>query len=214
MGTRSGRWLLASCLCLVAIVTAAGADQPDGRKPHVDSSGDPLPVAAVARLGTLRWRQPFREFSGAATLSFSPDGKVLAWPGSYGLRVWEVPSRRQELAVGSHRWDDERNNHSEIKLWDLPTGKARATYHDTLPNLRSLAISPDGKLLAVAGAKERDSPAELKLLDAGTGRELAHVALGLERRAHHAIFSPDGRLLAVITPSGVRVWKVLPAKEK
>jgi WD40 repeat protein len=47
---------------------------------------------SVARLGTIRWRQPLREGSGFAQLVFSPDGKILASVGGSGLRLWEASS--------------------------------------------------------------------------------------------------------------------------
>src|SRR5262245_24439299 len=47
--------------------------------PRLDAHGDPLPPGAVARLGTMRWRQPV-----AFRLCYSTDGKALASAGHDG----------------------------------------------------------------------------------------------------------------------------------
>ncbi len=65
---------------LVAQPTAAG-------KTQVDAHGDPLPPGALARLGTLRWRQ-----SDAVTqVEFLPDGTtvVTGSPQDRTIRLWE-----------------------------------------------------------------------------------------------------------------------------
>ena len=94
-------------------------------KPRVDQFGDPLPLGAVARLGTMRLR---RDDQSASSLAFTPDGKaaggrsgtqccgILGRDGReaalrvsqrqecaflYSLRGWQSPCAR-ELLGDSH----------------------------------------------------------------------------------------------------------------
>lgn len=52
---------------------------------RTDPFGDPLPDGAVARLGTMRLRQP-----GVRSLAFSKDGGTLASGGDRPVQLWEV----------------------------------------------------------------------------------------------------------------------------
>src|SRR5262249_17682243 len=121
-------------------------------------------------------------------VAFSPDGKVLA--------------------AGSWRSDDEQQLHGEVKLWDLATGKERATIPEPFPVLRALAFSPDGKKLAAAGSEELAGANKLKLLDVATGRVDVAIPVKPGRWVRGLAFSPDGRYLAASTDKIVRVWEV------
>jgi WD40 repeat protein len=77
----------AALTLLLGLAAAAPAAEPARR----DALGDPLPVGAVARLGSARFRHP----GGVANLAFSPDGKRFATAGADStIRVWELPDGR------------------------------------------------------------------------------------------------------------------------
>src|SRR5262249_10193801 len=67
-----------------------GQAKADRSKPAADAFGDPLPPGALARMGTIRLRQPFPR------MVFSPDGKSLTSVGAdHMVHTWDV-------ATGKH----------------------------------------------------------------------------------------------------------------
>jgi len=72
---------------------------------------------------------------------------------------------------------------------------------------RTIAFSPDGKLLASGGAVSRRG--ELKLWDIATGAEIAAVEMD---RIENIAFSPNGKLLATtngfVSEESIQLWDV------
>ncbi|MCZ6691401.1 MAG: hypothetical protein O7H41_17575 [Planctomycetota bacterium] len=91
-------------------------------KPRVDLYGNPLPEGAIARLGSLKFRQGGDVYS----VSFSRDGKFVASAGMWGIaRVWEVSTQKQVFQFGGGDKDE---------------------------YAYCVAFSPDGTTLALGGA--------------------------------------------------------------
>ena len=145
-------------------------------------------------------------------LSFSSDGRLLASAGSR----WSPPGAR---------WSDgEAEEDSEVKLWDVSTGKSIATLSGSAP----VSFSPNGGLLASAsavktrwgvleenGTRSRDTSGgqEVKLWNMSTGESIATLLLSDNSttrgdRPNAVVFSPDGRLLASRTYRTVELWDV------
>src|SRR3954471_7193777 len=103
MYARSVACFLIAYLAVLPGLPARGAPPatPDRKEKVVrtDRYGDPLPDGAVARLGTVRWRQ-------AGTLScvaFSADGKILASGSRDGqVYLWEVATGKELRRLTGH----------------------------------------------------------------------------------------------------------------
>jgi WD40 repeat protein len=137
---------------------------PDKRP--TDSFGDPLPPGAVARLGTVR----FRHGNGVFLIAFSADGKKIVFGGSDGV---DNAIRMVETRTGK-----------ELRAFDFqpqekPTG---------------LALSPDGKVLAVAYFNYSKPEGAFVVWDTATGKQLARMDCG-KQPSDVVVFSPDGKLL-------------------
>jgi WD40 repeat protein len=115
------------------------------------------------------------------------------------------------------RWDGEASS-KEVVIRPPRWGPAPK---GSIPSIRDLAFSPDGKLLATAhGYSQR--PGEVKLWSVQTGELAATLAVpGGEDGVHELAFAPDGRILAgsvgsmdiLSLPSVVVLWDVAGRRE-
>ena len=152
--------------------------------------------------------------AGVNTVSFSPDGTLLAsgsWSGT--IKLWDAATRKWIANLGhtagikavsfspdgtllaSGSWD------GTVKLWDTATRERIVTLGHGSEGT-SVSFSPDGTLLA-SGSWDRT----IKLWDTATRERI--VTLGHGSEITSVSFSPDGTLLA----SGswdrtVKLWDV------
>ena len=141
------------------------------------------------------YTRAFRTTGGIDILSFSPDGKILA-----------------------------SGTGTTVRLWDVATGTLKATMVHERPwaafsrsyGITGLSFSPpdtDGKSKTLASTYKQFNTrldiGEVALWDVETGTlkgVLGHGVTG-------ASFSPDGKILASGTGSGVRLWDVETQEE-
>jgi WD40 repeat protein len=166
--------------------------------------GSPIPVA------------------GASSLSFSPDGQTLAIMGRAGATLWETATRQQlggVLTPRNNGWviftPDNSTlawvNAGQISMLDVTRDRQiGAAIRLSDPRLSgppsSVAFSPDGKLLGVAGGA--DVP--LGLWSVATRRLTAALMVSSSAGNGGATvdFSPNGKILASSGPGGTSLWSV------
>jgi RNA polymerase sigma factor (sigma-70 family) len=200
----------------------------------------------------VRGRQKYQLGNGPyASLRFAPDGDLLAvvrFDG--GLEMWNLRTRKLLLGWKAHghptiiawgadsflAWTVSFTAGSKtlltahplegIRLWDVASGtKLRELPYRPQPE--ALAISEDGKLLAIGthpevywGKATEESHGRIRLVDLGTGKDLKQfsaagkspfgAALGIRSVA----FSRDAKKLAARGADGYyRVWDVASGTE-
>lgn len=166
---------------------ASAEDGADRKVRRVDLYGDVLPDGAIARLGTVRFRQP----GNVHGIAFSEDGNLIAaasdgpntvvlWDRATGRKVHEIvvadkgsPPRQLRFSVDSKRlycsyW---HGDHMQLYAWDVLSGKDA----QGLPRLprasRTLGYSSDARELIVLRRDE-----EILRWDIAKGIELGRYS--------------------------------------
>ena len=175
---------------------------------------------------------------GSALAAGCEDGRVRVWPAAGGgekpaaeveaggdvVSLVGVPGQPSRLALGV--LNRKEPTKSGVAVLDWPT-KERVHFFKGSPGVRTLAASPDGRLLAAAGFRpatllslvpveggqfeasvrvlgESDEPAHIAVWDLKTGKALSVFTAELGGAA--LAFSPDGRLLASAGEHGVLLF--------
>ncbi len=157
----------------------------------VGGGGDNLFVIDASS-GKLLW-----DFEGKARLGvvggtlFTPDGKYLITTGHYALiRIWDVQNKSAHAAFrytstnsGLNVW---------LQAWYFEPAKHLYEIKGTYSGIGGLALTPDGKIMAVGGNLDGEIP----LIELATGKVVKTIQL--KRKYGSSLqFSADGKWLAV-----------------
>jgi WD40 repeat protein len=155
-------------LFLAAQPREPASKQSADQKPpvHIDRYGDPLPEGAIARIGTLRFRQTYIPSS----LVFSTDGNLIftACDGYPRISCWETATGKLAREITCGQWGAHwvtmspdgktlagvSDGRESSWLLDTATGKPIHQMECTEDGVTHIAaaFSPDGKTLASCGA--------------------------------------------------------------
>jgi WD40 repeat protein/serine/threonine protein kinase len=190
------------------------AYSPDGQ---YLASADEQGALVLRDASSGRTLHSFQAHAGAVRgLTFSPDGRRLAFAAGAHIKLWDVDSRRESASLAGgpqpivglaisrdgKRLASASADHV-ITIWDAPGAKGPPSWkvsaswevpHDKnvrpAPVYVPLVFSPDGQRLAEVYPPDRRA----RLWEVATGRRLLMAARTVETLA--LAYSPDGRLLA------------------
>lgn len=141
---------------------------------------------------------------GLRVVAFHPNGRLLATGSDDGTaRLWDVAAGREVAALVDQKLTDRVNEY-----WQRAAGRK---IPDMTPNIESVAFSPDGKQLAVAGGvivtgETEDGIGSVTLWDVEARSPQATLP-DYGCSVNQVQFSPDGKVLATAGRDGyVRFW--------
>ena len=181
-------------------------------------------AATGTRLRTLD-PSNFYSYDNIHSVSFSPDGQILAsGHGSGNVRLWDVSEGTLRHTFEGHvsfvnsvsfspdgTTLASGSSDETVRLWDVSEG----TLLRTLPigaSVNSVAFSPDGKTLA-NGHNSGYWKEDIHLWDVATGTFLRTLEIpGAGSYSSYSsgsvAFSPDGKILASASSDKVHLWDV------
>lgn len=153
--------------------------------------------------------------SAGFSVSFSPDGRILASDGGGSIILWDVKSGRQIRTFDGDspvafapdgRTFAATSDKKNIKLWDIMNGKEVRTFKGHTSEVKSLAFNPDGTILASGGSDTTfdtdgkrveggSSDTTVRLWDVQSG-SVTHILRGHTADVGCLEFSDDGTILA------------------
>jgi WD40 repeat protein len=192
--------------------------------------GDPVVRLWDPQTGRLLRSFEMPGSSGVHTIAFSPNGRTLAacgWDGGNKVVLWDVATGRERHVLSGHEAgctcvtfspdgkrlassDAYRNERGQYEgrlcLWDVESGKRLREIRGTRGAIQSVQFSHDGRYVFAAADG-------VPVYDSDSGERVG-AAINLKNRILNIALSPDGRLLATATSSGVVwLWELVSRRE-
>ncbi len=166
---------------------------------------------------TGRLLRAVHERCGAASVTFSPDGSLLACtPWEYVIRIRDgttlkpirtlsmpsvarvafAPDGKVMATAAEGVLGSNDSPGRKVQLWSVASWTQRFECEGPLFRLNCVAFAPDGKFVAVGGGNWQENPfGEVLRGDAASGKRKM-VLKGHSRPVLACVFSPDGKRLA------------------
>jgi RNA polymerase sigma factor (sigma-70 family) len=228
-------------LCFWDAATGAKIREIPNRYPHAFAYfPDGKTMAALeyqrkVQIYDVQTGKPLREYDASprtmSQIVVSPDGKTVAtvWGGSHTFDLWDAKRGKLLHSFDGHRGGViglafaaegktlfSAGGHGDylVGAWNTATGALRGRLGADRDSGNALALSPDGKLLAVGG----DS--SLILWDTATRKEVHRYNPNWYARRTHSVvsvsWSADGKLLASRSAPDwtIRVWELAANRQR
>ncbi|QDT47048.1 translocation protein TolB [Symmachiella dynata] len=203
--------------------TTAVAFAPDG-KSLVVGTYEKLEIVDLAEEGERKSIDLNTGFVHA--LAFAPDGKLIA-AGSYqSVTVIDPATGESRVFKGQRgyvrgvafspdgQWLATAAEDESVRIWSVSDGAERLTFANHRLPATSIAVSPDGTLVASTDgdAEQPRKKGTAYIWDATTG-EVRATLNGHMRGINGIVFSPDGKQVVTGgTDETVRVWETATGK--
>jgi len=184
------------------------SDDPAERMPY---EGDPLPAEQIALL--TQWIAEGATFDGgddpqASLASIVPPTTYPPAPQAYArpipITALAFSADGSQLFVGGYH---------EITVWNVADAQLVRRIENVAERTYAIALSPDGKWLAVAGGMP-GRLGEVRLFDAASG-ELARVLATSSDVVLDVAFHPSGESLAAASADGsISICETVTGQEK
>ncbi len=154
-------------------------------------------------------------------VSFSPDVRNLAGVTKQGIKVWDLGTGRVVRTLrGTFSYGNtvkyspdskliacgcDQDGRDVLKIWDATTGVLQ---HSLENQGKVFAFSPDSKRLATLESLEA-----INLFEVGTGKQISIIKYVGFASVTALAFSHDGKLLALASEHGIKLFDVASGKE-
>ncbi len=162
---------------------------PDGRE-AASTAGDETVLVWDLVSGKERWRV-FGPAESATHLAVLDANTLLRCSTGGGF----MNNARIDLHPG------------QAQLFDIPTTLKRGTLNGIKGYVNDLALSPDGRLLAMLTSLSVQGDGIVQFFDTASGREVGQLT-GESGRLQALAFTPDGKRLAMAAGSNIKLWDV------